>query len=169
MQAKGMPTAELDSGGSLHKIGEVAKRCDVAVETLRFYESRGLIQPVGRTASGYRLYDDSVFERLAFVKKSQAVGFTLDQIAWIISEAREGRRPCVEVRQMTRQRLNELDKELAELWRYRRDLKRTLDTWDREGEKKGMICGLIEGLDSASVRPASRRPGRKRPLAGRKP
>ena len=164
-----MAPAELDSGGSLRMIGEVAKLSDVAVETLRFYESRGLIQPAGRTASGYRLYYDSVFERLAFVKKSQAVGFTLDQIAWIIAEARDGRRPCVEVRQMTRQRLNELDEKLAELRRYRRDLKRTLDAWDREGDKEGMICGLIEGLDSASVRPASKRPGRKRPLAGRKP
>ena len=110
-----MTPAECDARGSLRKIGEVAKLSDIAVETLRFYESRGLIEPAGRTASGYRLYDDSVFERLAFVKKSQAVGFTLDQIAWIIAEAREGRRPCVEVRQMARQRLNELDEKLREL------------------------------------------------------
>ena len=91
--------------GSVWKIGEVAKQSDVAVETLRFYESRGLIEPAGRTASGYRLYDDSVLERLAVIKKSQAVGFTLDQIAWIIAEAKEGRRPCVEVREMARERL----------------------------------------------------------------
>ena len=64
-----MAPAELDSGGSLRMIGEVAKLSDVAVETLRFYESRGLIQPAGRTASGYRLYYDSVFERLAFVEE----------------------------------------------------------------------------------------------------
>ena len=138
------------------KIGEVAKQSDVAVETLRFYESRGLIEPAGRTASGYRLYDDSVFERLAFVKKSQAVGFTLDQIAWIIAEARKGRRPCVEVREMAREQLEELDGKLAELRRYRRELKQTLDAWDRAGEKDGMICGLIEGLNTASVRAPAR-------------
>ena len=164
-----MTPAKRDARGSLRKIGEVAKRSDIAVETLRFYESRGLIEPAGRTASAYRLYDDSVFERLAFVKKSQAVGFTLDQIAWIIAEAREGRRPCVEVRKMARQRLNELDEKLTELRRYRRDLKRTLDAWDREGVKEGMICGLIEGLDAAVVRPVSGRAGRWRPSGRRKP
>jgi len=138
------------------KIGEVAKQSDVAVETLRFYESRGLIETAGRTAAGYRLYDDSVLERLAFIKKSQAVGFTLDQIAWIIAEARKGRRPCVEVREMARERLEQLERKLAELRRYRRELKQTLDAWDRVGEKDGMICGLIEGLDTASVRAPSR-------------
>lgn len=164
-----MTPAKRDARGSLRKIGEVAKRSDIAVVTLRFYESRGLIEPAGRTASGYRLYDDSVFERLAFVKKSQAVGFTLDQIAWIIAEAREGRRPCAEVRKMARQRLNELDEKLAELRRYRRDLKRTLDAWDREGVKEGMICGLIEGLDAAAVRPLTGRSGRRQPAERRKP
>ena len=148
---------EPSSTGSVWKIGEVAKRSDVAVETLRFYESRGLIEPAGRTASGYRLYNNSVFERLAFVKKSQAVGFTLDQIAWIIAEAKEGRRPCVEVREMARERLAELDEKLAELRRYRRELRQTLDAWDRVGEKDGMICGLIEGLDTAAVQAPSRR------------
>ncbi|MCY4587304.1 MAG: heavy metal-responsive transcriptional regulator [Bryobacterales bacterium] len=164
-----MTPAERDALVSLRKIGEVAKRSGIAVETLRFYESRGLIEPAGRTASGYRLYDDSVFERLAFVKKSQAVGFTLDQIAWIIAEAREGRRPCVEVRQMARQRLDELDEKLTELRRYRRDLKRTLDAWDREGVKEGMICGFIEGLDAAVVRPVLGRAGRWRTSERRKP
>jgi len=155
------------SSGSVWKIGEVAKQSDVSVETLRFYESRGLIEPAGRTASGYRLYDDSVFERLAFVKKSQAVEFTLDQIAWIISEAKEGRRPCVEVREMARERLEELDDRLTELRRYRRELKHTLDAWDQVGEKGGMICGLIEGLDATSVRAPSRGARRGISLGGK--
>lgn len=144
------------SGGSIWKIGEVAKQSDVAVETLRFYESRGLIEPAGRTSAGYRLYDESVFERLTFVRKSQAVGFTLDQIAWIIAEAKEGRRPCVEVREMARERLKDLDDKLAELRRYRKELKQTLEAWDQVGEKDGMICGLIEGLDAASMRASSK-------------
>ena len=122
---------------------------------MRFYESRGLIEPAGRTASGYRLYDDSVFERLAFVKKSQAVGFTLNQIAWIIAEAREGRRPCVEVRQMARQRLDELDEKLTELRRYRRDLKRTLDAWGRRKWPRRYRCGktrlVFLGISSLKI------------------
>lgn len=140
------------------KIGEVAKESGVGVESLRFYESRGLIEPAGRTDAGYRLYDSSVFERLSFIKKAQKVGFTLDEIAWIIAEARQGRRPCAEVRVIARDRLAELERKLAELRRYRNELKQTIDAWDREGEKDGLICGLIEGLRPGSLHPPEARP-----------
>ena len=139
--------------GKLSKIGEVAKQSGVGVEALRFYESRSLIEPAKRTQSGYRLYDGSVLDRLAFIKKSQAVGFTLGQISWLIAESKEGRRPCVEVRHMARERLGELDERLKELKRYRRELKQTVDAWERQGEKEGVICGLIEGLSSGSIHP----------------
>lgn len=140
------------------KIGEVAKKAGVGVESLRFYESRGLIEPIGRTLSGYRLYDPAVFERLSFIRKSQAVGFSLDEIAWIIAEARQGRRPCAEVRQMAAARLGELDQRLAEMERYRNELRETVRAWERQGEAEGVICGLIEGLEPGlPSRPPSRR------------
>lgn len=163
-----MAATQQKTSTSLWKIGEVAKRSGVAVETLRFYESRALIVPTGRTHSGYRLYDESVFERLSFVKKSQAVGFTLDQVAWIIAEAREGRRPCHEVREMARERLKELDRKLADLRQYRRQLQQTVEAWDRVGEKDGMICGLIEGLDAGSAKAPSASPIGRRSKASRR-
>ena len=143
--ANGRPPAQL------FKIGEVAKRSGVSVESLRFYENRGLLEPTGRTASGYRLYDGAVFDRLRFVKKAQAVGFTLDEAAAIIAEAKRGKRPCAEVRRMAEERLRELDVKLGELKRYRRELKRTLDAWQGGGEKDGVICGLIEGLGTDAL------------------
>ena len=146
--------------GKLLKIGEVAKTSGVGVETLRFYESRGLIEPAMRTESGYRLYAGSVVDRLAFIKKSQAVGFTLDQIAWLVAEAKEGRRPCSEVRRMAQERLLELDERLKELKRYRRELKQTVDSWEQQGEKEGVVCGLIEGLAAGSIHPPKERPMR---------
>ena len=155
-------------GGAIYKIGEVAKQSGVGVETLRFYESRGLIEPVMRTRSGYRLYDGSVLDRLVFIKKSQAVGFTLDQIAWLVAEAKDGRRPCVEVRHMARERLGELDQRLKELKRYRRELKQTLDAWEQQGHKEGMICGLIEGLKPGSIHPPTDRPMRSRKRSRRR-
>lgn len=139
------------------KIGEVAKRSGVGVESLRFYESRGLIEPAGRTPSGYRMYDSSVFERLSFIKKAQAVGFTLDEIAWVIQESKQGRRPCAEVREMAEARLTELDEKLAELKRYRQELKKTIDAWNERGEADGMVCGLIESLQPESLHSPSPR------------
>ena len=153
-----MEALERGIGTRRLKIGEVAKKSGVGVEALRFYESRGLIEPAGRTVSGYRLYDSAVFDRLSFIRKSQAVGFSLDEIAWIISEARQGRRPCAEVRQMAEARLTELDEKLAELERFRNELRETVRAWECQGEAEGVICGLIEGLEADSPgRPPSRR------------
>jgi DNA-binding transcriptional MerR regulator len=134
------------SSSRLLKIGEVAARSGLGVEALRFYETRGLIEPATRTESGYRLYDSGVFERLDFIKKAQAIGFNLDQISRIIAEARQGQLPCAEVRRLAAEKLAELDRRLAELKRYRRELKETVEAWERVGEKEGVICGLIESL-----------------------
>ena len=129
------------------RIGEVARRSGVAIETLRFYEKSGLIEPDGRTHSGYRLYDNNVFERLSFIKKAQSIGFRLEEIARIIDESCAGKRPCKDVRQMAAEKLGELERRIKELQRYRRELKETLAAWEHEGERDGYICGLIEGLE----------------------
>ena len=148
------PASAAASG--LLKIGEVSGRSGVGVEALRFYESRGLIEPAARTQSGYRLYGESVFERLGFIKKAQAVGFRLDEIARIIAEARGGARPCAEVRRLASERLAELDARLAELRRYRKELKTTIDAWERTRSAKGVVCGLIEGLSDDALHPPAK-------------
>ena len=133
------------------KIGEVSKRSGVGVEALRFYESRGLIQPAARTDSGYRLYDDRILDRLDFVKKAQSVGFSLDEIARIIDESSRGKRPCKEVRTLAAQKLEDLEQRIRELVRYRNELRETVAAWDRKGEQGGRICGLIEALAPDAV------------------
>ncbi len=134
------------------RIGEVARQSGVAIETLRFYEKSGLLEPAGRTQSGYRLYDSNVFERLSFIKKAQSVGFRLDEIVRIIDESAAGKRPCKEVRGLAAGKLAELEVRIKELQRYRKELKRTLAAWEHEGEREGYVCGLIEGLDDQQPR-----------------
>jgi MerR family Zn(II)-responsive transcriptional regulator of zntA len=156
----------------LMKIGEVAARSGMGVEALRFYESRKLIEPATRTQAGYRLYDTGVFERLDFIRKAQAIGFNLEEIGRIINEAQTGP-PCAEVRRLAAEKLADLDRRLAELRRYRRELKETVDAWERVGEKEGTICGLIESLkpaapDSLSVERPPLRPARLNGRHGRR-
>jgi DNA-binding transcriptional MerR regulator len=128
------------------RIGEVASGSGVGVETLRFYERRGLLGRPARTESGYRVYDESVLEQLAFIKRAQAIGFSLEEIAHFIAERAGGRLPCREVRELARRKLAELDQRLKELRRYREDLARTLRDWDERGDEVGgNVCGLIEG------------------------
>ncbi len=127
------------------KIGEVSKHSGIGIETLRFYEKSGLLDKPERTDSGYRMYGAKVLERLAFIKQAQVLGFSLEEIKRIIEEKRVGQNPCAEVRELVRQRLQELDERMQEMQRYRQELAATLAEWDKAGEAQGHICGLIEG------------------------
>jgi DNA-binding transcriptional MerR regulator len=131
-------------GGRGLRIGEVARRSGVGVEALRFYERRGLLGRPARTESNYRVYDESVLGRLDFIRRAQAVGFTLDDIGEILAESADGRSPCRHVRELARRKLEEVDARIAELRRHRADLARTLAEWDERGEEAGHVCGLIE-------------------------
>jgi DNA-binding transcriptional MerR regulator len=127
------------------KIGDVARLSGIGIEALRFYEKSGLLEKPARTGSGYRMYGREVLHRLAFIRQSQTLGFTLEEIRSIVEDARTGRSPCDEVREIVRHRLEELDERMREMRRYRKELAETLEVWDRLGQAPGHICGLIEG------------------------
>ncbi|HRH43216.1 MAG TPA: heavy metal-responsive transcriptional regulator [Pyrinomonadaceae bacterium] len=136
-------TDSTDSGKGL-KIGEVSRLSGIGIEALRFYEKSGLLDRPKRTNSGYRLYDESVLERLAFVKKAQVLGFSLDEIKQLIENKRAGGNPCTEVREFVRHRLNDLNERIEQMIRFRDELNAALGEWDEVGEKEGHVCGLIE-------------------------
>lgn len=75
------------------KIGEVAKLSGIGIEALRFYEKSGILGRPGRTQSGYRVYDEAVLQRLDFIKRSQIVGFSLDEIKRIVADKEAGKSP----------------------------------------------------------------------------
>jgi len=135
------------------KIGEVARRAGVGVETLRFYERSGLLDRPARTKGGYRLYDTEALRTLEFIKRAQSLGFTLEEIKRIIADSRAGQRPCAEVRETVRRRLAELDEQMAQIRRYRNALATTLKQWDEKGFADGDFCGLIENADLSAVKP----------------
>ena len=148
-------TKDAASPDSLMKIGEVAKRTGIGVETLRFYERSGLLMQPARTEGGYRLYDTEALDTLEFIKRAQTLGFTLEEIKRIIAESRAGQSPCDEVREIVRQRLAELDERLEQMQRYREALARTLNQWDKRGKADGHFCGLIEASKLKVVKPAA--------------
>jgi DNA-binding transcriptional MerR regulator len=155
------------SGNDAHerhklRIGEVSKRSGMGIEALRFYERSGLLEKPLRTESGYRVYDEAVLERLAFIKQAQALGFSLDEVKRIMDDARAGKSPCDEVREIVRRRLDELDERMREMHRYRADLAKTLEEWDRAGRAPGHICGLIEGAQVGRDHKKKQRVGRER-------
>ena len=128
----------------LLKIGEVSKRSGVGIEALRFYEKSGLLDRPERTYSGYRMYPEEVLERIAFIKQAQTLGFTLDEIKSLITLKKKGESPCLEVRDIIRRRLDEMNEKISLLVKYRDEVTAALKEWDQKESADGHVCGLIE-------------------------
>src|SRR6516164_8574904 len=97
------------------KIGEVAARSGLSVQALRYYDDIGILRPIRRTPSGYRLYDGAALQQLAFVRAAQAVGLTLGEIREVIALRDRGEVPCAHVLELIQRRAGELDERIAEL------------------------------------------------------
>lgn len=96
-------------------IGEVARQSGVSAKTLRYYEDIGLVEPAGRSSSGYREYDTEVVERLAFIRSSQALGFSLGEIRSVIALRDNGDTPCGHVLELLRARADDIGRTIREL------------------------------------------------------
>lgn len=108
----------------MRTIGELADAAGVAVDTVRFYERRGLLPEPPRTASGYRQYDDDALARLRFILRAKDLGFTLAEI--------DGLMPArfATVRSAAVAKIEALDAEAAELARVRARLELLVETCD---------------------------------------
>ena len=102
--------------------GQAAKAAGVGVETLRFYERKGLLPKPTRRTSGYRVYTHDSVERLAFIKRAQRFGLKLEAIAELLDVRERGLCPCGHTRRMLEERVAELDEEMSSLARLRADI-----------------------------------------------
>jgi redox-sensitive transcriptional activator SoxR len=108
------------------KVGEVAERAGVNVETLRYYERRGLLPTPERTPSGHRRYDEETVRFLHAIKEAQAVGFTLAEIAEYLRAARRSAAPSETLRVRMAAKIDEIDGRIAALRRMREELARVV-------------------------------------------
>jgi DNA-binding transcriptional MerR regulator len=108
------------------RVGEVAERAGVNVETLRYYERRGLLPTPDRTPSGHRVYDETVRFLLA-IKEAQAVGFTLTEIAEYLRAARRSGSPSETLRIRAAAKIDQIDGRIGALRRMRDELARAVE------------------------------------------
>ncbi len=146
-------------------IGQLAKEAGVKPDTVRFYERKKLLLPPARSATGYRIYDETTAKRLRFIKQAQALGFSLDEIARVMRSRRQGEDNCCDlVVAMADALMTEANEKLRELRCFRDNLSRNLERWRREGragcDAATEFCQLIE---SASMENAADLGARKRP------
>ena len=108
------------------KVGEAATRAGVNVETLRYYERRGLLPQPVREPSGHRRYDEDTVRFLRAIKEAQALGFTLSEIADVLKAVRRSGAPSEALRVRMAAKIDEIDGRIAGLRRMREDLARVV-------------------------------------------
>ncbi len=134
---------------SPYTISQLAKAAATPTSTLRYYERIGLLKPEDRSQGNYRLYGDESLRRLRFIRASQAVGFTLDDVNTLLGN-RDGKTPtCNEVQTLIEERLADIEKRLKNLRHVKRvlnlSLKKCLDSKQIENSQ------VIETLRSTSL------------------
>ena len=134
--------------------GQLAVRAQVNLETIRFYESEGLLPIAPRTASGYRKFSESTVERLAFVKSAKALGFSLEEIRELLHLQSEQAGVCAEVRELLRSKLLVVREKRAELERLESQLSAALHKCNK---------ALKQQLNPSEACPVLRQIGDARP------
>lgn len=127
------------------RIGEVAGKAGVNIQTLRYYERRGLLEAPERTASGYRAYPSETVRLVRFIKRAQDLGFTLKEIEELIALRDAKGRKRSEVRALAEAKMRDIDQKLAQLQAMRSALYTLVESCAcRDGRP---TCPILEALD----------------------
>jgi Hg(II)-responsive transcriptional regulator len=125
--------------------GAVAKQAKVNIETIRYYERRGLLMPDGHRDSGYRIYSDEAVKRLRFIKHAQNLGFTLKEIAGLLRLRVSRSARCPDVKKRATQKLQDVEKKLHQLRAMQRTLKHLIRICRQQGTTDQ--CPILKSLE----------------------
>ena len=125
-------------------IGRLAAEAGVNVETIRYYQRRGLLTEPPRPRSGQRRYRPELTKRVRFIKRAQVLGFTLEEIAGLLRF--EEVRACAETRQLAQRKLQIIDSKLADLKAMRKALAGLVRQCDDPGSETARRNTLLKEL-----------------------
>jgi len=122
-------------------IGKLAKQANVTIETIRYYQRRGLLTEPEKPVSGYRQYPAEAIARIKFIKRAQQSGFTLKEIAELLSLDGEH---CEDVQKMAEQKRDQIDEQLKNLTA----LRNVLDSLVKgcQQDQSTQHCSLIDAF-----------------------
>lgn len=127
-------------------IGRLAKQAGVNLETVRFYERRGLLPRPPRSASGYRLFPAETARRLKFIRRAQELGFSLAEIAELLSLRVSRRTTSAQIRASAESKIADIDAKIRSLESMKKTLRRLTTACD--GCAPLAECPILESLDS---------------------
>lgn len=127
-------------------IGQLAKRADVGVETVRFYERQGLLAEPDRKPSGYRQYDEEVVQRLQFIRRAKELGFTLNEIKDLLSLRLDPSTTCADVKRRAEEKIDDIEAKVLTLQRMKKALVKVTNACRGRGALSE--CPILECLDN---------------------
>lgn len=126
-------------------IGEIARRAEVGIETIRYYERQGLLLEAGRKSSGYRQFDEGAVRRLRFIRRAKQLGFTLKEIKGLLGLRVDATATRSDVRRQAEAKIEDIIAKIRDLERMKLALQQLMQTCHGDGEAAN--CPILEALD----------------------
>jgi MerR family mercuric resistance operon transcriptional regulator len=126
--------------------GQLAEGAGVGIETIRYYERKGLLPPPARSRSGYRRFPAEAVDRLRFIRQAQYLGFSLKEIQELLSLRIDPKASCSEVRQRAQAKIGEIEQRLRGLQRIREVLWKLSEACGGRGPITA--CPILEALEA---------------------
>ena len=130
-------------------IGRLAEEAQVNVQTIRYYERRGLLRDPERTASNYRVYGRDTLRRVRFIKRAQDLGFTLNEIKELLELRASPRSSCEDVRARSQAKIRDIDEKVRTLEAMRKGLAKLVRTCSGRGPVTD--CPILESLEDEEL------------------
>ena len=131
------------------KIGQVAERGGVNLQTIRYYEREGLLPEPPRLQSGYRVFPEDTVRRVHFIKRAQELGFTLAEIRELLALRIDGKRNRNEVRTLAEAKITDIEEKIRTLKKMKRALSELTERCSGCGPSSE--CPILESIDSKEV------------------
>ena len=133
------------------RIGQIARKAGIGVETVRFYERRGLIDPPPRGPSGYREFPQSVVRRLVFIRRAKELGFSLNEIRELLDISLDPDAACSDVKRKVDDKLAAIEEKIKSLRRMKRALNGLLRACQAQGAANAELCPILVSLDGEEM------------------
>lgn len=135
----------------MFKIGELASKTGLTAHTIRFYEKNGLINASQRSEAGYRYYAETDVRQAEFVKTARKIGFSIDDVATLLSIRVDKRsHTCQDVTDITQRKLNDVNEKISELLSMQQTLQILLNSCCG-GPESATHCSIMEALDASNA------------------
>ena len=141
------------------RIGEVAARAGVSIDTVRYYEKIRLLARAPRTNGGFRLFTDEAVSRIRFIRHAQEIGLSLDEIKDLLTGG--GANECRRMSELLRSKLRELDERIEAMQKFRHTLRRQLTNCEKELNQRGEAARCPALAEITQIKPAHRSASRK--------